>query len=80
MVMHTERSLDDRLGNFERETGDLSDLLSEDKSRVYEEEHVHDVYQQIASHFSSTRYKVCAHDVFQNLKTIVMQGIKLRRV
>ena len=27
-------------------------------SRAYEEEHVHDVYQQIASHFSSTRYKV----------------------
>src|ERR1700728_2385874 len=23
----------------------------------YEEEHVHEVYQQIASHFSSTRYK-----------------------
>lgn len=25
----------------------------------YEEEHVHEVYEQIASHFSSTRYKVC---------------------
>lgn len=24
----------------------------------YEEEHVHEVYEQIASHFSSTRYKV----------------------
>lgn len=26
---------------------------------AYEEEHVHTVYEQIASHFSSTRYKVC---------------------
>jgi len=26
---------------------------------IYEEEHVHEVYEQIASHFSSTRYKVC---------------------
>jgi hypothetical protein len=25
---------------------------------AYEEEHVHSVYEQIASHFSSTRYKV----------------------
>jgi hypothetical protein len=25
---------------------------------AYEEEHVHTVYEQIASHFSSTRYKV----------------------
>lgn len=24
----------------------------------YESEHVHEVYEQIASHFSSTRYKV----------------------
>ena len=24
----------------------------------YEEQHVHEVYEQIASHFSSTRYKV----------------------
>jgi len=27
-------------------------------STAYEEEHVHEVYEQIASHFSSTRYKV----------------------
>jgi tRNA (uracil-5-)-methyltransferase TRM9 len=26
--------------------------------KAYEQKHVHDVYQQIASHFSSTRYKV----------------------
>jgi tRNA (uracil-5-)-methyltransferase TRM9 len=30
------------------------DLL---KAEKYEEEHVHEVYEQIASHFSSTRYK-----------------------
>jgi hypothetical protein len=28
------------------------------KSEQYEETHVHAVYEQIASHFSSTRYKV----------------------
>jgi hypothetical protein len=33
-------------------------LASEQESRAYEEEHVHSVYQQIAAHFSSTRYKV----------------------
>jgi hypothetical protein len=33
-------------------------LVSEQDSRAYEEEHVHMVYQQIAPHFSSTRYKV----------------------
>jgi len=27
----------------------------------YEEEHVHEVYEQIASHFSSTRYKVSTY-------------------
>lgn len=27
-------------------------------SQEYEEQHVHNVYEQIASHFSSTRYKV----------------------
>jgi len=26
---------------------------------AYEEQNVHEVYQQIAEHFSSTRYKVC---------------------
>jgi hypothetical protein len=25
----------------------------------YEAQHVHSVYEEIASHFSSTRYKVC---------------------
>ena len=33
-------------------------VVSEQESRAYEEEHVHAVYQQIAAHFSSTRYKV----------------------
>lgn len=32
---------------------------SEAAGTSYEEEHVHEVYEQIASHFSSTRYKVC---------------------
>jgi hypothetical protein len=27
---------------------------------AYEEKNVHEVYQQIAEHFSSTRYKVCS--------------------
>jgi len=30
-----------------------------DRGEDYEEQHVHTVYEQIASHFSSTRYKVC---------------------
>jgi len=30
-----------------------------DSAEVYEQENVHEVYQQIAEHFSSTRYKVC---------------------
>ena len=32
----------------------------ETTGEAYEEEHVHTVYEQIASHFSSTRYKVCS--------------------
>jgi tRNA (uracil-5-)-methyltransferase TRM9 len=32
---------------------------SETQGADYEEQHVHTVYEQIASHFSSTRYKVC---------------------
>lgn len=31
---------------------------SQDHGTAYEKEHVHEVYEQIASHFSSTRYKV----------------------
>lgn len=30
----------------------------------YESNHVHDVYEQIASHFSATRYKVGHHPGF----------------
>jgi hypothetical protein len=30
---------------------------------AYEEEHVHTVYEQIASHFSSTRYKVRSDNI-----------------
>jgi tRNA (uracil-5-)-methyltransferase TRM9 len=32
---------------------------SDPQGAAYEEQHVHTVYEQIASHFSSTRYKVC---------------------
>lgn len=36
----------------------MATLLSQPDSEKYEELHVHRVYDQIASHFSSTRYKV----------------------
>jgi hypothetical protein len=32
---------------------------SDPQGASYEAEHVHSVYEEIASHFSSTRYKVC---------------------
>lgn len=32
--------------------------LLQGKEEAYEEKNVHEVYQQIAKHFSSTRYKV----------------------
>lgn len=35
------------------------DLAGELHGEAYENLHVHHVYDQIASHFSSTRYKVC---------------------
>ena len=35
----------------------MSSVDLEDQSSIYEETHVHQVYEQIASHFSSTRYK-----------------------
>lgn len=35
------------------------DAADPDRGPAYEHEHVHAVYEQIASHFSSTRYKVC---------------------
>lgn len=31
-----------------------------DDPQVYEDAHVHSVYDEIAPHFSSTRYKVCS--------------------
>jgi hypothetical protein len=31
----------------------------EARGEEYEAQHVHSVYEEIASHFSSTRYKVC---------------------
>jgi hypothetical protein len=41
---------------------------------AYEEEHVHSVYEQIASHFSSTRYKV---GIFHIIIFILYQKISL---
>lgn len=35
----------------------MTSLDDHDDSQLYEENHVHQVYEQIASHFSSTRYK-----------------------
>jgi tRNA (uracil-5-)-methyltransferase TRM9 len=41
---------------------------------AYEQKNVHEVYQQIAQHFSATRYKVCLSDCMQqHLKLIVSQ-------
>lgn len=36
----------------------VTSTVVDDKPEIYEDSHVHDVYDQIASHFSSTRYKV----------------------
>ena len=38
-------------------------MAAQPTGEAYEEEHVHTVYEQIASHFSSTRYKVRQNDV-----------------
>ncbi|KAK0459600.1 S-adenosyl-L-methionine-dependent methyltransferase [Desarmillaria tabescens] len=35
----------------------VTSTVIDDKPEIYEDNHVHDVYDQIASHFSSTRYK-----------------------
>ena len=37
----------------------VSAVTVSDDPRVYEDKHVHAVYNEIAPHFSSTRYKVC---------------------
>jgi hypothetical protein len=42
-------------------TAGASAAASAPGQEAYEEEHVHSVYEQIASHFSSTRYKVGIH-------------------
>lgn len=36
-------------------------IPSDTSPQAHEDEHVHAVYEQIASHFSSTRYKVFAY-------------------
>ncbi|QKX64324.1 uncharacterized protein TRUGW13939_11498 [Talaromyces rugulosus] len=38
-------------------SADQTNTKEEKDDKAYEQRHVHDVYQQIASHFSSTRYK-----------------------
>lgn len=44
---------------------DATDTM-EDRGEDYEEEHVHSVYEEIAPHFSSTRYKVCPPPTSRN--------------
>lgn len=39
------------------------DLDQKAQQEAYEEQNVHEVYQQIAQHFSSTRYKVRPYDL-----------------
>jgi len=36
----------------------LPDVLSQEQASQLEKEHVHNVYEHIAPHFSQTRYKV----------------------
>ncbi len=36
----------------------MTTITADQNPHEYEKEHVHEVYEQIASHFSSTRYKV----------------------
>jgi hypothetical protein len=39
-------------------SSEVTTAIVDDHPEAYEERHVHVVYNQIASHFSSTRYKV----------------------
>jgi len=41
---------------------DNADTDQDSDSRKYEEKHVHEVYEEIATHFSETRYKVRTSD------------------
>lgn len=34
-------------------------MASQQPGEAYEQQNVHEVYQEIAQHFSATRYKVC---------------------
>jgi hypothetical protein len=45
----------------------------------YEVEHVHHVYQEIASHFSATRFKVCRLNIFFALKYSMRRALQIRR-
>jgi len=42
----------------------------DDNPKAYEQIHVHEVYDHIASHFSSTRYKVAKHYFTSHLPAI----------
>jgi hypothetical protein len=48
------RSVND--STFNDISSEFSSLM--DDAGAYEEQHVHSVYEEIATHFSSTRYKV----------------------
>ena len=49
----------------EMASSDQQSLVTEKlQEEAYEEKHVHEVYQQIAGHFSSTRYKVYIYHIF----------------
>lgn len=53
-----------------------------DPGEAYEQRHVHEVYQQIAHHFSSTRYKVRILPKFpmgSTLKSTFMEFILTKR-
>jgi hypothetical protein len=60
----TNLTNDDDIMSTEATTGaatadaDAAAATATPGQEAYEEEHVHSVYEQIASHFSSTRYKV----------------------
>jgi hypothetical protein len=46
-----------------------------DQAEAYEEQNVHEVYQQIAGHFSATRYKVSDCPASQLIQTEANESI-----
>jgi tRNA (uracil-5-)-methyltransferase TRM9 len=49
-------------------------MTSMDRDEAYEEKNVHEVYQQIAKHFSATRYKVCPTTMNVNVPARQLTG------